>query len=100
MPHTPREQVAVDDTTTGLEHVQQRDAPDSAWRSYPFALVPDDPEFSFPAAEAVHPHCESDTWFIAGELTSRSTDRTFAFLTIFNRNRPGGSIVADFHTVA
>ena len=90
----------MNDTTTGLEHAQQRDAPDSAWRSYPFALVPDDPEFSFPAAEAVHPRCESDTWFIAGELTSRSSDRAFAFLTIFNRNRPGGSIVADFHTVA
>jgi predicted secreted hydrolase len=82
------------------ERAQQRETPDSAWRSYPFALVPDDSEFTFPAAEAVHPHCESDTWFIAGELTSRSTDRTFAFLTIFNRNRPGGSIVADFHTVA
>ncbi|MDP9165739.1 MAG: secreted hydrolase, partial [Actinomycetota bacterium] len=26
--------------------------------------------------------------------------RRFAFLTIFNQNRPGGSIVADFHTFA
>ena len=35
-----------------------------------------------------HPDCESDTWFIAGELTGES-GRRFAFLTIFNKNRPG-----------
>jgi hypothetical protein len=71
---------------------------------YPFQLVPGDPEFTFPAAEGVHPHCQSDTWFLAGELTGERTDdgpgRRFAFLTIFNQNRPGGSIVADFHTLA
>jgi predicted secreted hydrolase len=71
---------------------------------YPFDLVPDDPEFTFPAAEGVHPHCQSDTWFLAGELTGTRSDggsgRRFAFLTIFNQNRPGGSIVADFHTMA
>jgi predicted secreted hydrolase len=70
-----------------------------AWR-YPFQLVPDDPEFTFPAAEGVHPHCQSDTWFLAGELTGTTSGRRFAFLTIFNQNRPGGSIVADFHTLA
>ncbi|MDP9167822.1 MAG: secreted hydrolase, partial [Actinomycetota bacterium] len=74
------------------------------WLSHPFDLVPGDPEFSFPAAEGVHPHCQSDTWFLAGELASDRSDggrqRRFAFLTIFNQNRPGGSIVADFHTFA
>ncbi|MDT7765029.1 MAG: hypothetical protein QOC63_4449 [Mycobacterium sp.] len=77
------------------------DNPKSAdWRVYPFELVPGDPQLSFPAAEANHPDCESDTWFLAGELTSQS-GRRFAFLTIFNKNRPGlASIVADFYTFA
>lgn len=69
------------------------------WRAYPYRLVPDDPQLDFPAAEGNHPDCESDTWFIAGELTADS-GRRFAFLTIFNKNRPGGSIVADFYTFA
>ena len=66
---------------------------------YPFELVPGDPEFDFPAAEGVHPHCQSDTWFLAGELSAAS-GRRFAFLNIFNQNRPGGDLVADFHTLA
>jgi len=69
------------------------------WRRYPFELVPGDPHFVFPAAEANHPTCESDTWFLAGELTAE-TDRKFAFLTIFNKNRPGQALVADFYTLA
>jgi predicted secreted hydrolase len=69
------------------------------WRTYPFDLVPTDPQLSFPDAEGNHPDCESDTWFIAGELSANS-GRRFAFLTIFNKNRPGGSITADFHTFA
>lgn len=69
------------------------------WRQYPFELVPGDPQLVFPAAEANHPDQESDTWFIAGELTGES-DRKFAFLTIFNKNRPGHVIVADFYTLA
>ncbi|MDP7723582.1 lipocalin-like domain-containing protein [Mycobacterium sp. TY814] len=68
------------------------------WRNYPFELVPGDSQMDFPAAEGQHPDQESDTWFIAGELAA--ADRSFAFLTIFNRNRPGGSIVADFYTLA
>jgi predicted secreted hydrolase len=70
------------------------------WRRYPFQLVPGDPEFVFPRAEAEHPDCESDTWFLAGALTGQRSGRKFAFLTIFNKNRPGGSIVADFYTFA
>jgi predicted secreted hydrolase len=70
------------------------------WRRYPFQLVPGDSQFSFPAAEANHPDCESDTWFLAGELTGGSGHK-FAFLTIFNKNRPGlGAVVADFYTFA
>ncbi len=76
------------------------------WRAYPLDLVRGDPQLCFPAAEGNHPDCESDTWFVAGELTADS-GRRFAFLTIFNKNRPGlvsnrssraQQIVADFYT--
>jgi predicted secreted hydrolase len=70
------------------------------WRRYPFELVRGDPLFRFPAAEAEHPDYESDTWFVAGELTGESTGRKFAFLTIFNKNRPGHTVVADFYAFA
>src|SRR5271166_6547269 len=69
------------------------------WRSYPFRLVHNDSALDFPAAEGEHADQESDTWFIAGELTG-ATGRSFAFLTIFNKNRPGGTVVADFYTMA
>ncbi|OBI84638.1 lipocalin-like domain-containing protein [Mycobacterium sp. E740] len=69
------------------------------WRRYPFSLVPGDPQLDFPAAEANHTECESDTWFLAGELTGES-GRRFAFLSIVNKNRPGGAVVADFYTLA
>jgi predicted secreted hydrolase len=72
----------------------------SDWRSYPFQLVPGDGQLEFPAAEGEHPDQESDTWFIAGQLDAAETDRSFAFLTIFNKNRPGGTVVADFYTMA
>src|ERR1700751_1054177 len=77
------------------------DEPQSAdWRGYPFELVGGDPPLRLPAAEGNHLDCESDTWFIAGELTADS-GRRFAFLTIFNKNRPGlGAIVAAFYTFA
>jgi predicted secreted hydrolase len=70
------------------------------WRSYPFQLVPDDPQLEFPAAEGEHPDQESDTWFIAGQLDAAETGRSFAFLTIFNKNQPGGTVIADFYTLA
>ncbi len=69
------------------------------WRRYPFQLVAGDAALEFPAAEGEHAGHESDTWFIAGQLKA-STGRSFAFLTIFNKNRPGGTIVADFYTLA
>jgi predicted secreted hydrolase len=69
------------------------------WRKYPFRLVHNDDALDFPAAEGEHADQESDTWFIAGELTG-ATGRSFAYLTIFNKNRPGGTVVADFYTMA
>jgi predicted secreted hydrolase len=69
------------------------------WRNYPFRLVHNDSALDFPAAEGEHADQESDTWFIAGELTG-ATGRSFAFLTIFNKNRPGGTVVADFYTMS
>ncbi|SEH79156.1 Hydroxyneurosporene synthase (CrtC) [Mycolicibacterium rutilum] len=69
------------------------------WRRYPYALVPGDPQLDFPAAEAEHPDCQSDTWFLAGELVA-DTGRGYAFLSIVNKNRPAESIVADFYTLA
>ncbi|MCV6970022.1 secreted hydrolase [Mycobacterium bohemicum] len=70
------------------------------WRRYPYRLVPGDRRLDFPAAEGEHPDQESDTWFIAGQLDAVQTGRSLAFLTIFNKNRPGGSLVADFYTLA
>jgi predicted secreted hydrolase len=72
----------------------------SDWRRYPFRLIPESDQFEFPAAEAEHPDYESDTWFLAGELTGERSGRKFAFLTIFNKNRPGGTVVADIYTFA
>ena len=69
------------------------------WRTYPFRLVHNDSALDFPVAEGLHADQESDTWFIAGELTG-ATGRSFAFLTIFNKNRPGGTVVADFYTMS
>jgi predicted secreted hydrolase len=63
-------------------------------------LVPGDSELDFPAAEGQHPDQESDTWFIAGQLDAARADRSFAFLTIFNKNQPGGTVIADFYTMA
>ena len=86
-----------------MNHPQSDD-----WRRYPFELVPGDGQLCFPAAEANHRDCESDTWFLAGELAGRS-GRRYAFLAIFNKNRPGlvsnrssraRPIVADFYTFA
>jgi predicted secreted hydrolase len=70
------------------------------WRRYPYQLVPGDTQLDFPAAEGTHLDFESDTWYLAGHLTAEKSGRQFAFISIFNRNRPGGDVVADFHTFA
>jgi len=70
------------------------------WRRHPYHLVADDPMMVFPAAEGTHPDFGSDTWYLAGYLTGRESGRRFAFITIYNRNRPAPEIVADFHTFA
>jgi predicted secreted hydrolase len=70
------------------------------WQRFPFSLVPGDAQLDFPAAEGMHPDFESDTWYLAGHLTGEESGRKFAFITIFNRNRPGGEVVADFYTFA
>ena len=71
-----------------------------SWRQYPYQLVAGEPMMTFPAAEGIHPDFQSDTWYLAGYLTGRSSGRRFAFITIYNRNRPAADIVADFHTFA
>ena len=76
------------------------DTAQAPWRRYPYQLVPGDAQLDFPAAEGAHPDYESDTWYLAGTLTGEKSGRQFAFITIFNRNRPGGEVVADFHTFA
>ena len=85
-------------TSTTRSRHPRRDM-NTDWRKYPFRLVHDDSALDFPAAEGLHADQESDTWFIAGELTA-ATVRSFAFLTIFNKNRPGGTVVADFYTLS
>ena len=76
------------------------DQTQSDWQRYPFQLVPGDTQLDFPAAEGTHPDYQSDTWYLAGHLTGERSGRKFAFITIFNRNRPGGDVVADFHNFA
>jgi predicted secreted hydrolase len=70
------------------------------WRRYPYQLVPGDIQLDFPAAEGTHTDYQSDTWYLAGHVTGVLSGREFAFISIFNRNRPGGDVVADFHTFA
>ncbi|MGB8403989.1 MAG: secreted hydrolase [Mycobacterium sp.] len=97
MSPTPR-QVAVTNTIPSRPEAEGPDTAD--WERYPFDLVPGDDELAFPASEGAHPQYEADTWYLSGQLTAPTTDRNFAFLGIFNMNRPGGSVVADFYTMA
>ena len=70
------------------------------WRRYPYQLVPGDSQLDFPAAEGTHPGYQSDTWYLSGQLTGEASGRHFAFIVIFNRNRPAPEVVADFYTLA
>jgi predicted secreted hydrolase len=70
------------------------------WRRYPYQLVPNDAQLDFPAAEGTHRDYQSDTWYLSGQLTGEASGRHFAFIVIFNRNRPAPEVVADFYTFA
>ena len=83
-----------------MEHVDSTTSTRAEWQRYPFSLVPGDPQLDFPAAEGTHEEYQSDTWYLAGTLEGAHSGRRFAFITIYNRNRPGGDIVADFYTFA
>jgi hypothetical protein len=50
--------------------------------------------------KAHHGDYQSDTWYLAGQLTGEASGRHFAFIVIFNRNRPVPDVVADFYTLA
>jgi hypothetical protein len=70
----------------------------SDWKRYPFAIG-DDPELSFPAAEGDQ-GAESNTYYVAGRLTGRSTGRRWAFFVIFTLNDVWHRLRADFRTMA
>ena len=72
---------------------------EAAWRAYPFVLSPTDPELTFPAAEGDQ-GAESNTYYVAGRLRGRATEREWAFLVIFTFNNVGGRLRADFYTFA
>ena len=45
-----------------------------AWRAYPYVLSRADPELTFPAAEGDQ-GAESNTYYVAGRLRGRATQR-------------------------
>lgn len=71
----------------------------AAWRAYPFVLSPTDPELTFPAAEG-NQGAESNTYYVAGRLRGRATQREWAFLVIFTFNDVRKRLRADFYTFA
>ena len=54
---------------------------------------------SFPPPRPTTPRASRTPGFSQANSPAES-DRKFAFLTIFNKNRPGQAIVADFYTLA
>ena len=71
----------------------------AAWRAYPYVLAPNDPELTFPAAEGDQ-GAESNTYYVAGRLRGRATQREWAFLVIFTFNDVRQRLRADFYTFA
>jgi predicted secreted hydrolase len=71
----------------------------AAWRAYPYVLSPTDPELTFPAAEGDQ-GAESNTYYVAGRLRGRTTQREWAFLVIFTFNNVRKRMRADFYTFA
>ena len=72
---------------------------EASWKRYPYVLVPEDPELTFPAAEGDQ-GAESNTFYVAGRLRGRASGREWAFLTIFTFNDVRKRLRADFYTLA
>ena len=58
------------------------------------------PSWNFPPPKANTPTRSPTPGSSPANSTPPQTGRSFAFLTIFNKNRPGGTVVADFYTLA
>jgi hypothetical protein len=54
------------------------------WRSYPYCLVPDDPQLHFPQAEG-YQDMASDTYYASGIVRGERTGKGYAFFVIFAR---------------
>ena len=72
---------------------------EASWKRYPYVLVAEDPELTFPAAEGDQ-GAESNTFYVAGRLRGRASGREWAFLTIFTFNDVRKRLRADFYTLA
>jgi predicted secreted hydrolase len=72
---------------------------DTTWRTYPYLLSREDPELAFPAAEGDQ-GAESNTYYVAGRLRGRASQRELAFLVIFTFNNIRHWLRADFYTFA
>ena len=70
-----------------------------AWKTYPYVLIDGDPELTFPAAEGDQ-GAESNTFYVAGRLRGRQTQREWSFLVVFAFNDVRRRLRADFFTVA
>lgn len=70
-----------------------------SWKTYPYPVVPGDPELVFPAAEGDQ-GAESNTYYVSGRLRGRRSRREWAFLVIFTFNDVGHRLRADFYTFA
>lgn len=60
------------------------------WKVWPYAMIPNDSNMTFPAAEALHSQYHGDSWFVTGELQGIQSNTTYHFATIFDHN-----LVAD-----
>lgn len=77
-----------------------RHAPADAWRTYPYAAAPGDPEMVFPAAEGYQGDA-TDTYYASGILEGERSGRRYAFLAIFVKiRRVARVIAADLHIFA
>jgi hypothetical protein len=67
------------------------------WRSYPYRLVPDDPQLHFPQAEG-YQDMASDTYYASGVVRGERTGKGYAFFVIFARLSGFSSVLGiDMH---